>query len=371
MPPHTVSVEPHDNDHGPVCAICGPQVVLVKLIRTLIERADSASLDPASADTVFADIAALLAECMELSYASVRARSKDGDYRISSIWGSSDHSCLRFPIRYHGEELGLLQVARSRSGFSPAERLLLAECASGMAVALHIIRITARLRRARQSAIDIRHEERARTRRELHDGLGPVLTAAIMRVDAARAGLGADRPQTDGILEHLHEDLCLAVADVRRLARALRPSMLDELGGLLCALHAQATRFEQASGGALSIRVTGPPELHGLSSAVQVAAFRIASEALTNTARHSGARTCVVRIAVTDDHLLLDVTDDGVGLPEPLRAGVGLTSMSERAAELGGDTAVENGGVGTRVRARLPLREVEATLIPGRRRCGS
>ena len=92
-----------------------------------------------------------------------------------------------------------------------------------------------------------------------------------------------------------------------------------------------------------------------IPAAVEVAAYRIIEEALTNVARHAHARTCAVRLTLTDA-LEVEIVDDGIGLPTVRRAGVGLLSIRERAAELGGACALEVlGESGTRVYARLPL----------------
>jgi two-component system, NarL family, sensor kinase len=106
---------------------------------------------------------------------------------------------------------------------------------------------------------------------------------------------------------------------------------------------------------ALTVGVDAPAELPPLPAAVEVAAYRIATEALANVVRHAQARTCTVRLAL-DGALQLEVSDDGQGLPVGYRAGVGLTSMRERAAELNGTCTIQPAeGRGTRVHARLPL----------------
>ena len=108
----------------------------------------------------------------------------------------------------------------------------------------------------------------------------------------------------------------------------------------------------------LSVRVDAPEDLPPLPAAVEVAAYRIAGEALANAARHAGARSCAVRIALDGaaNVLLLDVSDGGRGIGEHHGTGVGLRSMRERAEELGGTCTVEPApGGGTRVSARLPL----------------
>ena len=107
----------------------------------------------------------------------------------------------------------------------------------------------------------------------------------------------------------------------------------------------------------LRVSVDAPEDLPPLPAAVEVAAYRISQEALTNVVRHARAQSCVVRLAVADE-MMLEITDDGVGIPEEHAAGVGLFSMRERAAELGGTCTVERAPEGgTRVLVRLPLPE--------------
>ena len=113
---------------------------------------------------------------------------------------------------------------------------------------------------------------------------------------------------------------------------------------------------------AFSIAATAP--LPDLPAAVEVAAYRIAVEAMTNAARHAGAHECRVALAMTDDappSLSVEISDDGAGLPLEIKPGIGLASMRERAAEVGGsiDFHRRDGG-GTTVTARLPLTRATA-----------
>jgi signal transduction histidine kinase len=142
------------------------------------------------------------------------------------------------------------------------------------------------------------------------------------------------------------------VADVRRLVHDLRPPALDDRG-LVGALQQQA---EELSTDGLSVTVVAE-DLGALPAAVEVAAYRIAGEGLTNVVRHAAARACVVRLAVEDGDLVVEVADDGTGIAPDAEAGVGLVSLRERAAELGGRSEVTCPATGgTVVRARLPLR---------------
>ena len=208
------------------------------------------------------------------------------------------------------------------------------------------------LQRSRERLVTAREEERQRLRRDLHDGLGPQLASLTMRAEAAHDLVPLDPTRAQEVLEGLAEQAQAAVADVRRLVYALRPPALDALG-LMGALRSQAAHHHDG----LRIIVDGPEEMPTLPAAVEVAAYRIALEALTNVGRHAQARTCTVRLGMDEkpSALRLEVQDDGRGIEDDRRAGVGLASMRERAEELGGTCTVEplpSGG--TRVRAFLP-----------------
>jgi signal transduction histidine kinase len=159
----------------------------------------------------------------------------------------------------------------------------------------------------------------------------------------------------DALLAELEDDMEVALADLRRLVYDLRPPTLDQLG-LVGAIRDAAERYEPrltANGPRISIHA--PNELSPLPAAVEVAAYRIVQEALTNVVRHARAGHCTVRLT-SGDELELEITDDGVGLPADHRSGVGLNSMRERAEELGGTCVIEPApSGGTRVLARLPL----------------
>jgi signal transduction histidine kinase len=115
----------------------------------------------------------------------------------------------------------------------------------------------------------------------------------------------------------------------------------------------------------LCITIDAPERLPALSAAVEVAAYRIVQEALSNVVRHAQAQNCRIHLSV-DDALCLEIDDDGVGMPSDRQAGVGLSSMRERAEELGGICLVEAlPAGGTRVWARLPLLADEDAAMAG------
>jgi signal transduction histidine kinase len=194
-----------------------------------------------------------------------------------------------------------------------------------------------------------REEERRRIRRDLHDGLGPSLAGMSMQVRAANR-LAPEQTRVAQILQGLEGDLRSCASEMRQLVDQLRPPALDN--GLEAALHAECQRF---ASGALSVRLTSSDDLSGLPAAIEVASYRIVAEALTNVVRHSGARTCEVTIHRSRS-LRIAVTDDGVGLRQPARDGVGLTSMRERAAEVGGECTISDADPhGTVIEVELPL----------------
>jgi signal transduction histidine kinase len=207
--------------------------------------------------------------------------------------------------------------------------------------------------------VTAREEERRRLRRDLHDGLGPALAAHTLKVGSARALFKTDPAAADALLAELERDTEAALTDIRRLVYDLRPPALDELG-LVGAIRENILQYRTADG--LRVAVDAPDAMPPLPAAVEVAAYRIAQEALTNVVRHARAQRCVIILTRDDARpgLILEIRDDGIGLPTERRAGVGLTSMRERAQELGGTCVIESRAEGgTRVFARLPLEQVE------------
>jgi two-component system, NarL family, sensor kinase len=209
------------------------------------------------------------------------------------------------------------------------------------------------LQRSRERLVAAREEERRRLRRDLHDGLGPILTAVTLKADAARSVLAAAPDQADGLLAELRGDAKQAIGDLRRIIYDLRPASLDELG-LIGALGEQVDRFGRQG---LSVTLQAPPTLPALPAAVEVAAYRIVTEALTNVARHAHAGRASVTVSVADG-FCLDVQDDGTAGTahgNGWRPGVGLVSMAERVAEVGGTLQAGPTPTGGRVQANLPL----------------
>jgi two-component system NarL family sensor kinase len=253
------------------------------------------------------------------------------------------------PLSHHGVELGTLAVS---APVTAAARRALTAVAEPVAAALHAAALTDAVRRSRTELVAAVEEERRRLRRELHDGLGPRLATLAMGIDAANnrvAGTAAE-PGVAAVLARLRAQTDEMLKSIRHIVSELRPPALDQ-HGLSEALRLHAA--EIAEPGGLTVEVVSG-DLGPLTAAVEVAAYRIAAEAMLNAARHSGGRQCRLALA-SDNGLRLTITDDGRGIPDRCPTGVGTHSMRERAAALGGWVAIgpaANGG--TEVRAWLP-----------------
>jgi len=305
---------------------------------------------------------------LRLPYVAIELK-RDGSFETEAATGGPVEDPIHLPLDYGGETVGRLVLGRraGEEGFAPADKRLLDDLARQIGVAIHAalltdeaLRLSADLQRYRERLVTAREEERRRLRRDLHDGLGPQLANLTMKAEAARDLLSGNPDRAEVLLTGLIGEAQDAVADVRRLVYELRPPALDALG-LAGALRAYATHHADAR-----IEVEAPEELPHLPAAVEVAAYRIALEAINNVVLHASARDCEVRLSLDGEALYLEVTDDGRGIGMERGTGVGLSSMRERAEELGGTcevAAVPSGG--TRLRARLPRGESGAE-VPAR-----
>jgi signal transduction histidine kinase len=354
-----------------------PYAVLARLGQRM-----EATLAP---DAVLPTLVETVATALRLPYAAVMLKQADAfvtaaEYRDKEIGRQGDKATggpdaslswspgllVSLSLNYQGEVVGKLLLAPRAPGasFSPADRRLLAVLAQQAGVAAHAVRLTydlqnvsADLQHARERLIAAREEERRRIRRDLHDGVGPVLSSLVQRLDLARSLLEHDPDAAGALIDSLKREVRATLADIRRLVYALRPPALDEFG-LLAAIREQAAHYQQPDG--LRVGVAAPAPLPALPAAVEVAAYRIALEALTNVARHARARQCEIMLTLAGtaerQALCLEVLDDGVGLPEASREGIGMVSIRERAAELGGTCTIERRAQGgTRICAWLPL----------------
>ncbi|MEV8546409.1 histidine kinase [Streptomyces sp. NPDC051572] len=291
-------------------------------------------------------------EALRLPYVCVESKSGVTD----GSWGEPGEHIHAIPLDYDGRTVGALVIGLRPGEQQPAtpDLAVLELLAVPLAAALHATDLTRQLQLSRERIVAAREEERRRIRRDLHDGLGPTLAGAAFQADAVRNLLTFDPDRAAALLTELRSEVGGAVAEVRRLVDGLRPPDLDQLG-LLGALRERAVRLSwRADGTEIQVRVRAPERLPALPAAVEVAAYRIAIEALTNAARHARASHVDLHIEIGEG-LRLEVCDDGSPVDEETAwtPGVGITSMQERAAELGGRCVAGQG----RVVATLPLGE--------------
>ncbi len=295
-------------------------------------------------------------EGLRLPGAAVVVPMPDGtEYRTES--GALDTQLGDIPLQLHGEQVGTLTVAsrpaRRDVGLDQADLHVLTALAGPLASAAYALRLSGDLEASRRGLVDSREEERRRLRRDLHDGLGPQLAGVVMGADAVRLTLQrGDHELAADLAKNIADQARTAVDDVRRLVSGLRPPVLDDLG-LLGALRSSGPATFHG-GPQVSIRSEGC--LTDLSAAVEVAAYRITQEALTNAVRHACASAVEVLLRAEPDAVTVRVSDNGRGIPAEATRGVGLASMCERAEELGGWCTVSGAahGTGTTIIAHLP-----------------
>ncbi len=275
--------------------------------------------------------------------------------RVVGAWGeigSSASPTTVLPLVHAGGPVGRLRVLGALPDPSSVEVIL-----PHVAAAVAASNLAARL-------VSARDEERARVRADLHDELSPSLAGMRMAAASIGARLSRSGRAANGdadlvdLIRRIEKEAGSSVHTVRRIVDGLGPLTLAERAGLAAAIRDRALSFGRP--GTFDVTV-GLGELPGLEPEVEVAILRTASEALSNAARHSGARHCWVRIGRENAALVVEIGDDGRGLPPTGRAGgLGLDSMRSRTEAVGGTLRIEDVEPhGTRIVATFPAR-VEA-----------
>ncbi|MBW7475552.1 sensor histidine kinase [Paenibacillus oenotherae] len=341
----------------------------------------SQMMQPLAPDAMLAAIARQVQGALRLPYTAI-AMDIEGQETILAEAGERKEGLElhAYPIIYRGKSIGTLYVASRSVGetFSSEDHIFLevllqqagpivnnADMLQGMR------RLAEDLQDSREQLVLTREEERRRIRNNLHDDLAPRLAALALNVAIARKYVDKEPAVAVAKMDELGQVIRSTVQDIRSLVNDLRPPALDELG-LIGAIRARMDEMAKPSQlsaegtGAkpLQMQIDAPLVLPALRAAVEVAVYRIVTESMVNVVKHADATVCRVMLAVMEDsRLLVEVTDDGVGvgtvqLPalKKVPGGIGLISMRERAAEIGGECVIErlNTG-GTRVRALLPL----------------
>jgi two-component system NarL family sensor kinase len=292
-----------------------------------------------------------LRESLALPYAAL----VDGSGEVVAATGGTTGVVVHRPLSATDPGLGRLEVGlrADQSHLLPGDQQVLAVLAPALGQLMHARRLGADLQASRAAMVEGVEEERRRLRRDLHDGLGPRLTGLAYAADAARNVLGRDPERAATLLTGVRAEAGEAIAEVRRLVEGLRPPSLDQVG-LEQALRQHAQQVLRPDGRPLLVEVCVPAPLPPLGAAVEVTAYRIVVEALTNTARHAEGEHAVVTLRLDGDALAVEVRDDGAA-GRPWQPGVGLTSMRERTEMLGGSVAAGADDAGGSVVATLPL----------------
>jgi len=305
---------------------------------------------------VFAAVVEAVAEVLKVPYVAVRLTAGAQVQMLAEHGRSREWPQLRVPITHRGVSLGVL-VAEARSpeeGLGRRERLLLTDIARHAAPSARAEQLSHELRCAQSRLIRDREELLRRIELDIHDSVGAGLAGTRLQVDAVRKLLAGRDTRVEWLLESVIRSLGATSCQSRQLVHNV---WINELRlGLLAALNEQADRFRTPD---FDVRVIADGRIGRLPAAIETAAYLITGEALTNTAKHSSARSCQIRLRQTGN-LELEIFDDGQGIPQAGIRGVGLASMRARCEELCGTFHVETDKSGTRIRASMPLRDPPA-----------
>jgi signal transduction histidine kinase len=286
-----------------------------------------------SGDELLPDLVESLARELRLDAVAIDIASPEGWVRAAAVGQSTAYERVVL-LRHRDEVVGRLVVGwMDGPSLRVRDEQVLEQLAGAVGLAVSWVRLAVELRRSGLAVVSAREEERRRLRRDLHDGVGPALTGISLGLHTAVKQLERGPGSIDAardLLVRLSDQIDSVVSEIKQIVRDLRPTALDELG-----LVGAITEFTRRFAGDLDIDVDLSRCPTTLPAAIEVAAYRIVTEAVTNVVRHARARRC--RLTITAGRrVMIDVEDDGVGIDGGRTRGVGLTAMRERAAELGG-----------------------------------
>lgn len=282
-----------------------------------------------------------------------------GEDWYARVWSALDlplRAAMGVPLLVEGKQIGVLSVAATRTPFTEEDQRLLRVVADRVAPAIERGRLVETLEESRrrlaalsQRLVDVQETEHREVARELHDEVGQLLTGLLLMIEGHGPGGGSRKEEMKGVVNDL-------IDRVRHLSMNLRPPMLDTLG-LLSALTWQIERFQAQTG--VSVRFHHADLDRRFGPQLEITAFRIVQEALTNVARHAGVKRANVDVWANSTSLGVRIEDEGRGFDVAAAlAGrsSGLEGMRERSRLVGGHLAIESEpGTGTRVSADLPL----------------
>jgi signal transduction histidine kinase len=318
----------------------------------LITRLGSVLTDPRADRDLLTLAASAIEQSMHLSSVRIDVRHAS---RQPHAWPSLPTNQLAWDVRHRSEVVGRLAVApRPGARFSDSDRELLSRLAAQLDPLIRAVWLAEALQVAHADLLSAREEERRRLRDDLHDELGATLAGLILTTGLAITRVQDGDHRVAPLLQRVEATLQECVGQVREMVEGLRPLHLDELG-LTAAIREQAARVVPP-GATMTVTVHGTSPA-GLPAGVELAAYRIAQEAITNAVRHSRGGHVDVHVDVLSGGgpLRVRVSDDGVGLGQASPTGHGLWSMRQRAREIGGRcTVTEPDAGGVVVDAELP-----------------
>jgi signal transduction histidine kinase len=307
----------------------------------LARRYGTGTLTPADVASITADLHHLTDSRELLAKAAEMVAASSGHPEVTLVLGIDSPDVppgwVDHPLLVGGDRVGtLLLNPDDPEGPEPRQARLVEQLLPTVALVCRAVALAVEAEHARQDVARERDAERARILGDLHDGLGPVLAGMSMRVQAEL------RRSPTPLLESLAPELAEARGDLRRIVSGLTPSALHD-SDLAGALERLIATFD-GDGRQVELEIAVE---HPLPREVTVAVYRSVAEGITNALRHGRANHVAVRVATTvAGHVAVDVRDDGVG--GPIAPGVGLTSLQQRAEQLGGSLAVrphDEGGV--------------------------
>ncbi|NOU92571.1 sensor histidine kinase [Paenibacillus sp. LMG 31456] len=347
-----------------------PYAVLLELGSQLVQ--------PLAPEAMLEVLASTVKESLRLPYAGIALGMGGQDALVASA-GVLIHEVRPFPIIHRGEQLGMLYLSSRSPGeaFSSEDNKFLdvllhqaGPIVENVNMTLGMKLLAKDLQESREKLVLAREEERRQIRKNLHDDLAPRLAALALNVATAEKYVVKKPDIAIEMLGDLRRVIRATVDEIRTLVHDLRPPSLDELG-LISAIQERVSELNKPARlladelGTIPthIRLLEPPQLPDLPAAVEVAAYRIVTESLVNVIKHSQATDCTIKLHISaTKQLVIEVTDNGTGLPPsyaqqlPGKGGIGLQSLRERAAELGGQCSIERlQQGGTRVLAILPI----------------
>ncbi len=325
-----------------------PARVLADLGRRLDAALPAQDVLPAVAETI--------ATSLKVPYVGIQVEAGE-DGQLACDRGDPTENMETFPLRRQDRLVGGLVVAarRGQRQLTPDDRTLLSDIARQVATAVDASHLVTELAASRSRLAVAREEERAQLRRDLHDRLGPRLVGLGLQLDTLGARSNDAAIAMAAVTARTEAEQ--ALDEIRRLARGLRPADLDDVG-LVAAIQTAARRLSLEEDDGWTVHVEAAVHLPDIRAEVAGAAYQIVSEALTNAHRHSGGSSARVRVGVSANgsHLILEVSDNGNGIPDDTAEGVGLESMRQRASAVDGSLRVSRSDQGGAiVRAELPV----------------